>query len=320
MKISRFLFPLGTLALLFASWLTPGAVSGAAASPQATAQEILADTGVQGGLIVHLGCGSGELTAALRASDRYLVHGLDPKSQNVDNARKHLRSLGLYGPVSVAQLATNHLPYVDNLVNLVVADNPGEIPMAEVMRVLAPNGVAYIKQAGNWTKSVKTWPKEIDEWTHYLHGPDNNAVAMDRAVDIPRSIQWVAEPRWGRSHEELAGMSAAVTSHGRIFYIVDEAPLASIRFLGSWQLVARDAFNGTLLWKRPIPNWVDHLRHFRSGPVHLPRRLVAVGETVYVTPGLASPVLALDGATGALLREYKGTEGAEEILVENDML
>ena len=62
-------------------------------------------------------------------------------------------------------------------------------------------------------------------------------------------------------------MSAAVTAQGRIFFIVDEAPLASVRFLSDWKLVARDAFNGTLLWKRPIGAWVDHLRHFRSGPV-----------------------------------------------------
>ena len=130
----------------------------------------------------------------------------------------------------------------------------------------------------------------------------------DTAVDIPRSIQWVAEPRWGRSHEELASLSAAVTAQGRIFYIVDEAPLASIRFPGDWKLVARDAFNGTLLWKRPITSWVDHLRHFRSGPVHLPRRLVAVGDRVYVTPSLDGPVLALDAATGQTVCEYKGTE------------
>ena len=34
------------------------------------ARHILEATGVKGGLIVHLGCGDGRLTAALRASDR----------------------------------------------------------------------------------------------------------------------------------------------------------------------------------------------------------------------------------------------------------
>jgi len=40
------------------------------------AREILAVTGVRGGLIVHLGCGDGRLTAALHADDAYLVQGL----------------------------------------------------------------------------------------------------------------------------------------------------------------------------------------------------------------------------------------------------
>ena len=286
------------------------------ASEQQQARDILNATGIQGGLIVHIGCADGKLTAALHDNDRYLVQGLDPDAGHVAAARRYIESVGLYGPVSITQWMGDRLPYVDNLVNLVVADDLGKIPMSEVMRVLVPDGIAYI----GGQKTVKTRSKTIDEWTHFLHGPDNNAVAMDTAVDIPRSIQWVVEPRWGRSHEELASMSAAVTAQGRIFYIEDESPLASIRFLGDWKLVARDAFNGTLLWKRPISSWVDHLRQFRSGPAHLPRRLVASGDRVYVTLSLAGPVLALDAATGTTVCEYKGTERTEEIIADKGIL
>ena len=305
---------------ILAFTILSGALLSSKIAGASEAEPILQATGVKGGLVVHLSCGDGRLTAALRASDAYLVHGLDADAKNVEAAHRNIQSLGLYGQVSVEQLRDKSLPYADNLVNLLVSENLGEVPMDEVMRALAPLGVAYVKTDGAWEKIVKPWPKEIDEWTHFLHGPDNNAVAHDTTVDIPRSIQWVSEPRWGRSHEELAGMSAAVTSRGRIFYIVDEAPLASIRFPGDWQLVARDAFNGTLLWKRPISPWIDHLRHFRSGPAHLPRGLVAVGEKVYVAPGLNGPALALDAATGAVLREYQGAEGTEEILVDGGVL
>ena len=65
------------------------------------AHEILETTGVRGGLIVHIGCGEGKLTAALRASGRFIVHGLDTDAANVEAARRHIKSLGLYGPVSV---------------------------------------------------------------------------------------------------------------------------------------------------------------------------------------------------------------------------
>ena len=36
------------------------------------AQQILEETGVAGGLVIHLGCGDGQLTAALRANDSFL--------------------------------------------------------------------------------------------------------------------------------------------------------------------------------------------------------------------------------------------------------
>lgn len=285
--------------------------------------DLLSEFGIQGGLIVHLGCGDGQLTAALRTNERFLVHGLDTDPQQIQAARRHIQSLGVYGSVSVQRWQGERLPYVDRFVNAIVVRSPSPVSRAELLRVLCPGGVAlFVTDDGQQVADslVQPWPGEIDEWTHFLHAPDNNAVARDRRVDIPRSIQWVSDPRWGRSHEELASLSAAVTAQGRIFYIVDEAPLASIRFLGDWKLVARDAFNGTLLWKRPLGPWVDHLRHFRAGPAHLPRRLVALGQRVYLTPNLAGPVVALDAATGQLLQEYEGTAGTEEILAADGLL
>ena len=41
-----------------------------AAKPKEQARNILDETDVQGGLVVHVGCGDGKLTADLRASDR----------------------------------------------------------------------------------------------------------------------------------------------------------------------------------------------------------------------------------------------------------
>ena len=54
-----------------------------------------------------------------------------------------------------------------------------------------------------WTKTVKPRPAEIDDWTHFLHGPTNNAVADDSVVGPPRQLQWVGGPRWARSHHHL---------------------------------------------------------------------------------------------------------------------
>lgn len=282
----------------------------------ASANDILTDAGVQGGFIVHIGCGDGSLTAALRANDSFLVHGLDTSADNIKKARAHLHKQGIYGKVSVERLIGSRLPYTDNLVNLLVSDNLGAIPMTEVMRVLSPNGVAYIKGK----KTVKPRPSEIDEWTHFLYNAGNNAVGKDTVVGPPKRYQWVSGPKWARSHDHLSTVSAMVSSNGRIFYIIDEGTVASVAIAPRWFLVARDAFSGVFLWKRPVGPWEGHLRDFRSGPTELSRRLVSIGDRVYVTLGYGKPVTALDAATGKTVRTYKQTGNALEIISHDGLL
>jgi len=67
------------------------------------AKQILDATNVEGGLIVHIGCSEGKLTAKLRANDSYLVHGLGTEAKNVEKAREYIKSLGIYGPVSIGK-------------------------------------------------------------------------------------------------------------------------------------------------------------------------------------------------------------------------
>ena len=56
-------------------------------------RRILKDSGVVGGLVVHLGCGTGETTAALRISDATTVHGLDRDPATVHTARVLIQTL-----------------------------------------------------------------------------------------------------------------------------------------------------------------------------------------------------------------------------------
>ncbi|NQT87111.1 class I SAM-dependent methyltransferase [bacterium] len=69
-------------------------VRSAAAGEAFSASGILKATGVQGGLVVHLGCGNGNTTASLLNGDGFLVQGLDADGENVAAARRHIRSLG----------------------------------------------------------------------------------------------------------------------------------------------------------------------------------------------------------------------------------
>ena len=284
------------------------------------AREILDKTGVKGGLIVHVGCGDGKLTAALHANDSYLVQGLDTDPGNVERAREHIRSLGLYGKVSVDLWSGGYLPYIDNLANLVVAENRNDIPIEEVVRVLVPEGVAYTREGDGWTKTLKIRPREMDEWTHFLHDAGNNPVAHDLLVGPPRRYQWVGSPRWSRHHDHMASMSALVSTGGRLFYIMDEGPRESIQLPADWYLVGRDAFNGTVLWKRPMASWNTHKWPLKSGPAQVTRRLVAVDDKVYVTLALDAPVTSLDAATGRTIRTYGGTANTEELIVSDGVI
>ncbi len=289
-------------------------------SERQLAKRILDLSGVQGGLVVHVGCNDGKLTTALHASDSYLVQGLTANQEKRKAAREHIRSQGVYGPVSVRHWPGPYLPFADNLVNLLVVHDASAVAQEEMMRVLAPKGVALVRKQGRWAKSVKPRPKEIDVWTHYMHDPGGNAVAHDSVVGPPRHQQWVGSPRWSRHHDHMGSMSALVSTEQRIFYILDEGPTSSIVLPPQWKLIARDAFNGTVLWKRAIKEWHTHLWPLKSGPAMLPRRLVAVDDTVYVTLSIDAPLTALDAATGKTKHTYEGTKATEEILFVDGVL
>ena len=300
-----------------------------AKTPANVAREILEETGGKGGLIVHVGCGDGKLTAALHAGDRYLVHGLESDASEVEKAREYIRSAGLCGKVWVQHWIGDRLPYAENMVNLVVMRNTEfEIRDEEIMRVLVPGGVALIldSQLSILGSFRKPWPDEIDEWTHWLHGADGNAVAQDTLAGPPRRLQWIAKPFWSRHHNTAPSVTGIVSAQGRLFYIVDEAPSSMDGSVpDKWALVARDAFNGLLLWRKPIPRWgwktwsAEWTCRF-TVPTHIPRRLVAVGDRVYVTLGFNAPLTELDAATGEVRRTFEGTEFTDEVLCHEGRL
>jgi outer membrane protein assembly factor BamB len=118
----------------------------------------------------------------------------------------------------------------------------------------------------------------------------------------------------------MSSFTALVSEGGRVFYVMDEASPVSILFAPERSLIARDAFNGAVLWKRKIGRWYDHMHGLKRGPAQLPRKLVAVGGKVFVTLSVGDAVVALDGATGKTVQTYKGTEGTEEILCSDGKL
>ncbi len=301
--------------------------------------DVVKRSGVRGGIVVHLGCGDGSETADMLLNGSYLVHGLDTNGDNIAKARAYLRSKNLYGSVSVAQYDGKTLPYGDNIVNLVVVDARCEMQDAgsEIMRILAPRGVAVVQEKGNevWLSRIphpvsrigndlvmfaKPVPSDIDDWPQYLNKADNNAVARDSVAGPPRLLQWVDNPVWCRSHMGIPTVANLVTGNGRLFSIEDAAPPDNPFLPSAFRLVARDAFNGKELWNRKINRWESVTMYIKCQPVQQQRRMAVVGDTLYCTLQLEGPLSALDAATGEVLKVYEDSSPTQEVAYDQGVL
>ena len=304
-------------------------------SQEKTVEQLLNESNFRGGLVVHVGCATGEQTAALVINDNSIVQGLNTDRKEIERARQYARSFDLDGRLSFRKWDGGSLPYTDNLVNVLFWEEPDtETLMKEIMRVLAPKGIAFIKQTGGWNRVVKSWPEEFDEWPHFRFDAGSTGASGDKRVGPPRHIQWEAGPRYMRSHEIETGLSSIVSAGGRLYYIIDDGPIGvtDARFPSRWSLVCRDAFNGILLWKRTLPEWgwqawkgervndPNTWLGLRTKPADVDRIMVADGNCLYITLGFGAPVSSIDGATGDLIVTYEQTTGAVEFILLKGVL
>ena len=335
--------------------ISPKATQVAAAAEDttmATAAEMIRFSGSPGGMAAIVGPQDASLALALAKQGTFTVQCLVTDDDKCQAARNAVGAQGVYGTVSVDTLDSNRLHYTNNLLNLVVIDSQAnhQISVSEVLRVMAPLGTAWLHAASQddaqqlqsqfaavatedlsivdhdslWVRFTKPWPKDIDQWSHFLHGADGNPVARDRVVGPPQHYQWVAGPMWLRSHETDSSICTMVTAAGRLFFIVDEAPISLAgdhELPDKWSLVARDAFNGVDLWRVPIRRWGwREWKHTwfntRPGdvPLNIQKRLVATAEAVYATLGYHVPVSQLDARTGEVLQTYEETNPTGEVL------
>lgn len=286
---------------------------------------LAADAGRADGLIVCIGEKALDRVSGDFDKPGRVFHCLLTCDAKVASLRSKLVAAGRHGKVSAARFDGQRLPYINNLVTrIVIADGGCEIPAGEMLRVLAPYGTAVAPRGsrclpgpsrdigGGFAAFSKPYPAEMDEWPQRLHGADNNPVARDTVVGPPRHIQWISGPAWLRAHIGAPSVTSMVSAGGRLFSIEDcetaENPLLPAR----WRLVARDAFNGIVLWTRDYPTWEQVTAHMSSYHAQMQRRLAVIGDTVYCTPGLDAPITALDAGTGKVLRRYEGTGRTQE--------
>ncbi len=101
---------------------------------------------------------------------------------------------------------------------------------------------------GTWVEVTKPKPKGMDSWSHWEHGPDNNPVSTDTVIKAPYRTQWLTGPLY-------SSMPAITTAAGgRIFTALGH--IAHHRREEQWlnTLLARNGYNGSLLWSRKLPD------------------------------------------------------------------
>ncbi len=284
--------------------LTAGLLDAEAQEPAGgLARRILDSPDLRPGLCVLVGCGDGTLAVELARGGDYLVHGLTADRQELEKARASIRSAGLYGRASVSHCPLDVLPYADDMVNLLVAEDLPAVmerglTVEEIVRVLAPYGTAFLGKAGRldypgaqveggWARLVKPWPEGMDEWPQYRHDPGRAAISADKLVSPSTSLRWIGGDYW--AHHSL---QQTISAGGRNFYLIPN-DTERLKEPPGVRIVARDAFNGLFLWDRRLEGLPNHNT---CGP------LVAGGGRLYVC-GLGK-VKAFDAATGAPVKEY----------------
>jgi len=280
---------------------------------QPNTSELITRAGISKGICAVPNCGNGDLAMDIARQSDFLVHAFDADAANVDDAIKRAGRAKLPGKdVQIERLTGDPLPYADNFVDLVVVDQPLGIRAAEVFRVVRPQGCALVRgdskliatlgQAGfeiedaaaDWTVARKPAFDGADDWSHWCHGPDNNPVSNDTVIQAPYLTQWFGEPYYhAMPVVSTAAAGRVFIASGHIAHHDREIPTLNT-------LVARNGYNGRVLWQRSLP--AGYLVH-RSA-------FIATEDIFYMVDG--DGVLTLNPETGAELEriqipEAKGT-------------
>jgi len=252
---------------------------------EATAAE---KVGIQKGICVVLGLPKAdqpEFVTNLAKHNELLIYFQSPHSAEVTGVRAAAESAGLLGKRIFADRGDwKSIHLADNLAGavLVASSAEGAVAEEELLRVLHPQGKAII---GGREIISKPFPAGIDGWNYPYHGPDNNPQSADRLARAPYLTQFIAEPKFGPSP------AVTVAAGGRIFRAFGHLSHKSAQNPMLNTLLAVNAYNGTILWKRPL----------KEGFMILRNTVIATPETLYLADDESCKLL--DAATGELKGE-----------------
>ncbi len=246
--------------------------------------------------------------AACSTNPRLTLHCFDHDAQAVEKWNQQATRGG--DPVA-EYWPGKRLPLADNLVNHLVVTRPGLLDQEEALRVVCPGGAAYFADGDSFTRIVKPWPASMDAWTHQWHGADGGLVSNDTNIDVPQGVRWLSGPLFAMAGRKSSTQSL-VSVGGRNFYVTQNVTENVGLPEMSQYLVARDAFNGILLWQRP---WQGP---FVTGDGETNPRIVASADRLYIAG--ARQVAVLDTKTGETLGVLPTLGEPEKLALTTDLL
>ncbi|MHC4681864.1 MAG: methyltransferase domain-containing protein, partial [Planctomycetota bacterium] len=258
------------------------------------AEKILTESGTKKGYALVLDCGEGRLAYELAKRTELKIVGLEYDPAKLAVARERLEAAGLLGErIVVEPWDLPSLP--DYFANLIVSDGmllTGETAgtRQEGRRILRPwGGTACLSFHNDGQLDFRTYVRGPLEgagaWRQQYCDPQNTACSGDELVYGPLGVLWFGEPGPVGMVERHARAQSPVSMDGRLFMQGEEL------------IMAADAFNGTLLWKRQIPGAVRVKIKADSG------NLAVTEDGLYVAAH--EKCYRLNPETGETIREYK---------------
>ena len=116
-------------------------------------------------------------------------------------------------------------------------------PDRQLLRVLRPRAKAF--KGGR--ELVKPVPEGIDEWSHPYHGPDNNPNSTDALARGKFRTQFINRPKFSPMPEQ------SVIAGGRMYKAMGHIAHKANQNMWLNTLLGINAYNGTILWRRPLP-------------------------------------------------------------------
>ncbi|MCW8133270.1 MAG: PQQ-binding-like beta-propeller repeat protein [Planctomycetota bacterium] len=221
----------------------PGRVR--AESAEAPAAALLEKTGLNGGLCLVLGAKDTALATALAAKSALYVQVLQPDAARARAWGQEFAHAPLREKLGLRDAAFNAGDYGSDLFNLVVVEDPaalGAAKLADLCRILTPEGTlalraappAFAEEAKSLGMTAAQAPGFASAWRKPVP-----PVAWKPAD----SLKW----RAGMRAHMSCGIFGPTFGNGRFYY------REQVEAEGGWpedttQLVARDAYNGRVLW------------------------------------------------------------------------